>query len=269
MKELINIIKEHIEYRQQIFKLAKADIAKTYRGAALGWAWAVIKPAMTIFVYWFTFIVGIKDGTKVVNGFPYFLWLIAGMIPWFYMGDMLSQGTETIRKYSYLVTKMKFPVSTIPTFFSISKMIINLLLIVIMIIIFACMGYPPDIYLLQLPIYIICMFAFFTVWGLFSSLLGAISKDFSNLVKSFVTAIFWLSGILWNAETIEFSWIKKLLMFNPVTFLVNGFRNCFINKIWFFEQPKRLIYFFIVLFVMIILSLWAYRKLKKEIPDVL
>lgn len=268
MKELINIIKEHIEYRQQILKLAKADIVKTYRGAALGWSWAIIKPAVTIFVYWFTFTIGIKSG-KPVNGFPYFLWLISGMIPWFYMGDMLSQGTDAIRKYSYLVTKMKFPVSTIPTFFSISKLIINLLLIVIMIIIFTCMGYPPDVYLLQLPIYIICMFAFFTVWGLFSSLLGAISKDFANLVKSFVTAVFWLSGILWNPETITISWVKKIMMVNPVTFLTNGVRNCFINKIWFFEQPKRFGYFCIILVIMLLLSLWAYRKLKKEIPDVL
>lgn len=265
---LVDIIKEHLEYKQQIFKLAKADILKTYRGAALGWSWAIIKPAVTIFVYWFAFEIGMRSG-KAVNGFPYFLWLIAGLIPWFYMGDMIAQGTDAIRKYSYLVTKMKFPVSTIPTFFSISKLIINLLLIVIMMLIFTFMGYPPDIYWLQLPIYIICMFAFFTVWCLFSSLLGAISKDFANLIKSFVTAVLWLSGILWNPETIKITWLKKLLMINPVTFLTNGFRNCFINKVWFFEQPKRLLYFVVILILLVLLALWAYRKLKKEIPDVL
>lgn len=265
---LVDIIKEHLEYKQQIFKLAKADILKTYRGAALGWSWAIIKPAVTIFVYWFAFEIGMRSG-KAVNGFPYFLWLIAGLIPWFYMGDMIAQGTDAIRKYSYLVTKMKFPVSTIPTFFSISKLIINLLLIVIMMLIFTFMGYPPDIYWLQLPIYIICMFAFFTVWCLFSSLLGAISKDFANLIKSFVTAVLWLSGILWNPETIKITWLKKLLMINPVTFLTNGFRNCFINKVWFFEQPKRLLYFVVILILLVLLAIWAYRKLKKEIPDVL
>jgi len=265
---LVDIIKEHMEYRQQIFKLAKADIVKTYRGAALGWAWAIIKPAVTIFVYWFAFEIGMRSGGPV-NGFPYFLWLITGLIPWFYMGDMISQGTDAIRKYSYLVTKMKFPVSTIPTFFSISKLIINLILIGIMMLIFAFMGYPPDIYWLQLPIYVLCMFAFFTVWCLFSALLGAISKDFANLIKAFVTAVLWLSGILWNPETIKIVWLKKLLMFNPVTFLANGFRNCFINKVWFFEQPKRFIYFIIILGFIVLLSVWAFKKLKKEIPDVL
>lgn len=266
---LIDIIKEHIQYGQQIFKLAKADVQKTYRGAALGWSWAIIKPAVTIFVYWFAFSIGgLRDG-NMVNGFPYFLWLIAGLIPWFYIGDMISQGTEAIRKYSYLVTKMKFPVSTIPTFFSISKLIINLLLIVIMILIFIFMGYPPDVYILQLPIYILFMFIFFTIWGLFSALLGAVSKDFANLIKSLMTAVLWLSGILWNINTVSNPLIKKILMINPVTFLTEGFRNCFINKIWFFEQPKSLICFVIVTVIMLLLAIWSYKKLKKEIPDVL
>jgi teichoic acid transport system permease protein len=138
-----------------------------------------------------------------------------------------------------------------------------------MVLIFVFMGYMPDIYIIQLPFYIVCMFIFFTIWGLFASLLGAISKDFANLVKAFVTAVFWLSGILWNANTITIPWVKKLLMVNPVTFLVNGFRNCLIDKIWFFEQPKELLCFGVMSILMLLLSIWAYKKLKKEIPDVL
>lgn len=197
------------------------------------------------------------------------MWLIAGVVPWFYMSDMLTAGTDTIRKYSYLVTKMKFPISTIPTFISISKFIVHLVLVGIMMVIFICMGYPPTIYILQLPFYMLMMFIFFTIWSLFASLLSSMSKDFGNLVKSMVTAVFWLSGILWNPETIKVVWVKKLLMFNPVTFLTNGFRNCFINQVWFFEQPKRLLYFAIVTMIMLILAIWAYKKLRKEVPDVL
>lgn len=265
---LVDIIKDHIVYIQQIFKLAKADLVKTYRGAALGWAWAIIKPAVTIFVYWFAFEIGLRAG-KDVNGFPFFLWLIAGVMPWFYMNDMLTAGTDTIRKYSYLVTKMKFPVSTIPTFVSISKFMVHLILITIMILIFILMGYTPNIYIIQLPFYMILMFIFFTIWSLFASLLSSMSKDFGNLVKSMVTAVFWLSGILWNPESIKIEWIKQILMINPVTFLTNGFRNCFINQVWFFEQPKRLLYFVIITIILLTLTIWAYKKLRKEIPDVL
>ena len=164
---------------------------------------------------------------------------------------------------------MKFPVSTIPTFVSISNMMINIILIVIVIAIFWIFGYVPDDYLLQLPFYLLLSFIFFTLWAFFASFIGAMSKDFVNLVKSFITAVFWLSGILWDADAITNPWLHRFLMLNPVTFLVTGVRNCFINKIWFWDQPKRLMYFIILTVVMLILGLWSYRRLRKEIPDVL
>ena len=58
-------------------------------------------------------------------------------------------------------------------------------------------------------------------------------------------------------------------MINPITYLVNGYRNCFINKVWFWEQPRRLLYFVVICAVMLVLGLIIYRKLRKEIPDVL
>lgn len=204
-----------------------------------------------------------------VSGYPFFLWLIAGVVPWFYMSDMITQGAGAIRKYSYLVTKMKFPISTIPTFVNISKFVIHIILMLIVIIIFWLFGYPPSIYYLQLPFYMILMFIFFDAWSLFASLLASISKDFLNLVKAFVSAVFWLSGIIWDANSVTIPWLKKFLNLNPVTFFVNGFRNCFINKVWFWEQPKRFLYLGISFAIILVLALWAYKKLRKEIPDVL
>lgn len=268
MKTLVKILKEHLSYKNQILKMARADLQKTYRGAALGWSWAIIKPAVTIFVYWFAFTIGLRMG-KDVNGFPYFLWLIAGVVPWFYMSEMITGGTDCIRRYSYLVTKMKFPVSTIPTFVNISKFIIHVILIYLVMIIFRLFGYTLDIYMLQLPFYMLLTFIFFNVWGLFSAPLAVISKDYSNLVKSFITAIFWLSGIMWDPSTIKNKVLKKFLKINPVTYLVSGYRNCFVNKVWFWESPKTLLCFVGVTVLLGILALWVYKRLRKEIPDVL
>jgi len=268
MGTLVKILKEHIEYRGQILKLAKSDVLRTYRGSALGWMWAIIKPTITIFVYWFAFTIGLRSGNDI-EGYPFFLWLVCSIVPWFYMSEMLSQGTDAIRKYSYLVTKMKFPVSTIPTFVSVSKLAIHFCLVAIVLILFYAFGFPPDIYLLQLPFYILCMFIFFTIFSLFSSVLASMSKDFANLVKSMITAVFWLSAVLWDINTVTIPWLKSLLMFNPVTFICNGFRNCFIYKVWFFEQPKRLMYFGVITLIMLVLSIFIYKKFRKEISDVL
>jgi teichoic acid transport system permease protein len=149
--------KEHFENIPQVFKLSVADLKKTYTGAALGWAWAIIKPIVNIFVYWFAIAVGLRQGGDV-NGYPYILWLISGIVPWFYMGDTITGGTGCIRKYSYLVTKMKYPVMTIPTHTNISKFLVNAILVAVVIVIFWICGYPPTIYLLQLPVYMLMMF---------------------------------------------------------------------------------------------------------------
>ena len=115
-----------------------------------------------------------------MNGYPFFLWLLAGIIPWFYISEMLTQGSTTLKRYNYLVTKIKFPVSTISTFVSLSKLYVHLALVAVVVVIFVAFGYPIDIYYLQLPLYMALLFVFFTLWSMFSVALSAISKDFAN-----------------------------------------------------------------------------------------
>lgn len=262
------ILRDHIRYRRQILKLAKADLIKTYKGAALGWAWAVIRPTITIGVYYFAFSVGLRKGAPV-SGYPFFLWMLCGMLPWFYISSVFSSGAGVIRRYSYLVTKIRYPVSTIPTFFSLSQLSVNLFLTVIVMVIFMMYGVAPDIYWLQLPVYILMNFLFFTAWTLFAGMLSVISKDFMQLVHSSTVALFWLSGILYDARWIEQSWLRKAMLLNPVTIIVNGYRNCFIEKVWFWENPAELRNFIIIFAVMVMLAVWVYKKLVKVIPDVM
>lgn len=268
MNTIKTIISDHITWRYQIFKLAKSDIIKKYSGAAFGWAWALIKPLILIGVYWFAIAIGLRGGGGL-GGFPFILWFIAGLVPWFYMSDMLTGGAASIRKYKYLVTKMKFPVSTIPSFVGLSNLLIHLILMTLVTVVFAVSGFFPGIYFLQLPIYALLMLWFFVVWGLFSALLSAMSRDFLNLIKSITTAVFWLSGILWDVNMIDVPWLKTILMFNPVTFFVTGYRNVFVYKIWIWEEYMNLLYFGIVFILLTLAALWAYRKLIKVIPDVL
>ncbi len=264
---VLRIIKEHKQIGWVIFKLAQSDLIKTYRGAAIGWLWAIIKPTVLIFVYWFTFQIGLRAPAEV-NGYPFFLWLIAGMIPWFFISEMITQGTSSIRTHRHLVTKMKFPVSTICTFVSISKIFVHLCLLSLVIIIFALFGFLPTIYYLQLPIYILFTFLLMDFWAILAAPLGAISRDFENLVKSFTSAIFWLSAIIWDPGNLTNSIYQWYFKLNPITYLANGYRDTLINKVWFFEKTETL-YFLIALLLLALIASRLYNKLRKEIPDVL
>lgn len=268
METLKVIIAEHKSFKEQIFMLAKSDLVKTYRGAALGWGWAVIKPMITIAVFWFAFTVGLRHG-KPYGEYPYILWMEAGFLPWFYMQEMITGGAGCIRKYKHLVTKMKFPISIIPTYFNLSHLYVHLALLAISIVLFMCCGFMPDVYMLQIPLYMLMMFSFFTVWALLAGMLSAISRDFQNLVNAFSSAIFWISGILYDVDAIPSRTMRIALKLNPVTVIAKGYRNSFIYKKWFWEDKVSLAGFAITFTVFFLLALRAYRRLRKEIPDVL
>ena len=164
---------------------------------------------------------------------------------------------------------MKFPISIIPTYVNISHIYVHFALLAITIVLFALFGHYPDIYLLQIPFYMLLMFAFFTVWSLFGGMLSAISKDFQNLVNAMSSAIFWMSGIIYNVDDIEWQWLRVALKFNPVTVIASGYRRAFIYKKWFWQDKVSIVCFLITFTLFAVGALWAYRKLRKDIPDVL
>jgi len=182
---------------------------------------------------------------------------------------MFTGGASCLRRYTYLITKIKYPITTIPTFINISNFLVHLMLVAFMILMFIAFGFMPDIYYLQLPVYMLMAFVFFNFWALFAGVLSAISRDFLNFVRSIVIGFLWLSGIFYDVHTISNDLIRNVMLFNPITVVVNGFRNCMVYKQWFWEAPVELRNYLIVTAVMFVLALWAYRKLRKDIPDVL
>ena len=193
------------------------------------------------------------------------------MVPWFFLREMLTEGAGALRRYKHLVTKMTFPISTIPGFVNIAHFYVHLFLLGLMIIIYNLLGVHPSIYYLQLPIYLVLIFLFGWIWAFFSSLLSAMSKDFLNFVKSSTSALFWLSAVMWDVNLIpaRHHWVRVILKFNPVTFFSEGYRNVFVFKKWIWENPTDLACILTVYLFFAALGLWAYRKLIKEIPDVI
>ncbi len=268
------IIKEHKGFGKQIFKLAKTELIKTYKGSALGPLWAVVKPSFQLFVYWFAFSVGIKKAGEVVvaiNGtelhFTRFLFMLVGLVPWFYISESINQGSKVIRTHKQFVTKVNFPVSTIMTYTALSRLFIHIILSFIMyVIVFFAWG--PSWYNLQVFFYMPIMFLFFVFLSWSTAPMSAFSPDFENAVSSFMTGVFWLSGIIYNSYDLPQP-LDTIMLFNPVNFFVNGYRNCFLYNRPFFEYKTELVIFLAEFVVVFFLGVFNYNRLRKKIPDVL
>lgn len=262
------MIKEHIFNIKKIISMAIIDLKKIYKGAALGWFWIIAKPMVNILIYWFLFDIGLRVG-KSINGIPYFMWLIVGLLPWFFISDMIITAPTAYKKYNYLVNKMKFPISTIPTFTCLSRFIVHIFLTIIVIIVYIIVTKSIDIYFISLPFYMIFMFLIINTFSNIFALISSLSKDVGNLIKTLQTPILVLSPIFWNIDYINISWIKTLQFFNPVSYFVTGYRNVFINKIWFFENPTELIIMITILIILVLINIFLHKKIASSIPDYL
>ena len=75
-----------IKCNSLIFSLAKSDFKKRFVGSYFGIVWMFVQPLATVLVYTLIFQVGFRATTPIA-GIPYVLWLIPGIIPWFYFQD--------------------------------------------------------------------------------------------------------------------------------------------------------------------------------------
>lgn len=268
---LATILRDNWEWRKQIMRLAIFDLKKKSRGAVLSWAWFFIKPAMYIFCFWFALDIGLRVGNAAAgpDAPPYILWLTAGMIPWFFMQDMLGKGIDVLHRYPYLVNKVKFPLSGISTIYTTAAMLIELMLIVVLFIMYFICGQPVSIYLLQVPLLLVMMYMFWDMASIMFSQLSAISKDFANLMHALSTPFFWLSGVIFDVQSINVDWIQAILYFNPITFFVSAFRDAFYNQQWFWENGAMCGGFAIVCLVTLLAMAFLYKKFHEEVCDVL
>ncbi len=185
------------------------------------------------------------------------------------MSEAILEGAGSLRKNKHFVTKMPFPMGTIMTYTVLSHLYVHIALTAIGYIIIIFFGVMPSIYNIQLLFYMPMMFLFFTFLSWVTSPLSAVSKDFEHIVKAVITAIFWLSGIIWNPYTMKDGIIKRIVLANPINFFANGYRNTFLYKKWFWESRYELIVFLIMLTGMFFLGSFVYKRLKKTIPDIL
>ena len=93
------MLKYLVTEHKLIWTLAKNDFKTKFAGSYLGIVWALVQPIVTVLVYWFVFQVGLRQ-TADFNGCPFVLWMLAGLVPWFYFqrghggGDQCAHGVQ-------------------------------------------------------------------------------------------------------------------------------------------------------------------------------
>ena len=272
MGRFLSLPKELWDNRALIFKLSKNDFKTKYAGSYLGIIWAFIQPVVTIVMYWLVFEKGLKAGAQLSREgihVPFVLWLSAGLVPWFFFSEALNSGTNALLEYNYLVKKVVFKISILPIIKIISALFVHVFFVAFLLVLFACYGFYPDLYTLQVLYYTFCMFMLVLALCYTTCSIVIFFRDLSQIIAIVLQIGMWATPIMWPfAETVpqQFQWIFKC---NPMFYVVMGYRSALIDKSWFWENPLQTLYFWMVVAVTFVFGTVIFKKLKVHFADVL
>ena len=266
---------ELIQNRKLILQLAKNDFKTKYAGSVFGIIWAFIQPTVTVVVYWFVFQVGLGAGdvtSKTGLTYPFVLWLISGLVPWFFFQDVLIGGTNALLEYTYLVKKVVFKISILPIVKEISALFVHLFFIALMLLLYAFGGFLPDVKVLQVLYYSFCLFMYGLGVCYATCSIVVFFRDLSQIISIIIQIQVWMTPIMWNIDTLGArmpSWLITIFKLNPMYYIVNGYRDAMINKVWFWDRFDLTFYFWAVTGVFFVLGAYVFKRLKVHFADTL
>jgi teichoic acid transport system permease protein len=261
-------MKEVLSNKRLVLNLAVNDFINKYAGSYFGIVWAFIQPTVTVMIYMFVFQIGFK-AAPVSGGYPYVLWLIAGIVPWFFFAEGVVNATSCFIEYSYLVKKVVFHISVLPLVKVLSSLFIHLFFVGFAWLVFVCMGHFPGIHMIQLIYYIVCLMCLVISLAYFTSSVTPFFKDFSQIVNILTQIGMWLTPIMWNYTTMDLGPVLAVFKLNPMFYIVQGYRDCFIDKIWFWQRPTMTFSFWITVFLLFFIGEKSFKTLKDHFADVL
>jgi len=267
MNYIWQVIKELVGHIGLIYKLSLYEIKSKYKMHYLGIFWQFLNPAFQIGIFWFVFGLGIRGG-EPVGEIPFFLWFIVAMVPWLFISSSIIQGTSSIHSQIGLVSKMKFPMSTLPAI----KIMVNsfafILMLLFVLLIATFRGFFPGYYLLQLPYYLVALYTLIYGLSLLLATLSTIVRDVQLLTQSVIRVMRFLLPIFWIVDKLPQFWVTALKL-SPFYYLIQGFRDTLLGQGWFFDDLIYTFYFWAVSILILLLGSYMHLKFRSKLIDYL
>lgn len=258
-----------------IFNLSQYEFKKEFLGTSLGYFWNLLKPTLTILIYWFVFGYLIKqDSTNV----PFLLQLISALVPWFFISGAMMAGSGSMLSNINLVKKVKFSLYNIPLITLISNFFNFLIMFAIVIIISCIFGFFPNIYWLQLIYYMLATLLLLNGFNYLFATLTTLQIDFHQLLGIVLQLIMYLIPILWTMDFVfaraNGALLATILKINPFFYIITGFRSTILypefNIINYgLNSINYVVYFWVFVIAINLIGFLLFRKYKGEFADLL
>lgn len=273
MKSAFTVLKEQFDNFYLIRRLSLYELKSKNRNNYLGISWEVINPLIQLAIYWFVFGTILSRAPIQVSDqeISFFYWLISGFFLWIFAYQSIIQGSKSIYSRLRILSKMNFPMSVIPNFAIFSNFYIHIFLLLISIIILQFAGYYITIYFLQIFYFVIATVGLLFSISLITSTISTIIRDFHMFLNSTLRMLLYLSGVLWPITLLsDFPTIMKIMMLNPLYYLIEGYRAAFFGTEWYFVTHWQYsLYFWGLVIVLFLIGSSLHIKFRRHFIDYL
>lgn len=258
-------------YRELFVFLAWRDLLIRYKQTAVGVAWAVLRPLLTMLVLTLVMRVSKLPGD---GGSPLPLFVYCAMLPWQFFSTALSESGTSLITNSNLISKVYFPRLVIPASSVITSFVDFAIASVFTVFLMVWYTFVPPIYhlppifhLAVLPIFVVMTFGASFGAGLWIAALMVKYRDFRFVVPFMVQFGLYAAPVFVMTSSISEKW-RLLYSLNPVVGIIDGFRWSILggsNELFWPGQIASLA----GVIILVTTGLWYFRRTERSFADVI
>lgn len=250
-------------YRELFYFLAWRDILVRYKQTAIGIAWALIRPFLTMVV--FTVVFG-QLAKLPSEGVPYPILVFSAMLPWQFFSNSLSECSNSLIGNANLLSKVYFPRLIVPTSAIVVSFVDFMISGIILLGLMAWYNFVPGWRILTLPLFISIAFAASMGAGLWLASLNVQYRDFRFIVPFIVQFGLYISPVGFSSTIVPEKW-RFLYSLNPMVGVIDGFRWAILGGNSQLYLPGFMLSMGLVI-VLLVSGIWYFRKMERTFADV-
>ena len=250
------------DYRELLFFLVWRDIKVRYKQTLLGASWALIQPTLQLVV--FTIIFGRLAGVNT-NGIPYPLFNLAGLLPWQFFANTVSQAANSLVGSASIVRKVYFPRLAIPTASVLAGTVDFGLSFLILLALMFWYQWAPTPAVFLLPLFLILGMITALGVGFWLSAINARYRDVRHATPFLIQLWLFATPVVYPSNLIEGHW-QIVYALNPMVSVVEGFRWALLGT-----QPPSLLMFISVTTAVALFSsgLLYFQAVERKFADII
>ncbi len=254
--------RELSEYRDLFYFLVWRDFKILYAQTILGFAWAVLNPAIQIII--FSVIFG-KVAKVPTEGIPYVLFSSVAVIPWAYLSQAMTQSSQCLIQGQNMLGKVYFPRLIYPLTPILARMIDFGISMLILLLIALFYHVLPTWELLFVPVFVLMMMSIAAGVGMWLSAMAIRFRDVKFAMTFMIQLLMYSAPIVYSATSIPEKY-RIFYSLNPLVGVIEGFRACLLGLPipWIYIWPG-----FFTTVILLCTGAMYFRRMERVFVDVI